>query len=59
MVERNGRLKAKMREDSTSRKIKNAVVENIVFGSKVYTVEYRSYKGMYFIYNHNFVKHSC
>jgi transposase-like protein len=58
MVERNGVLKAKVVNDTTSRTVKNMVVENVVFGTNVYTDEFRSYRGIGFIYNHNYVKHS-
>jgi len=58
MVERDGVLKAKVVDDTTSRTVKNTVIGNVVFGTNVYTDEFRSYKGIGFIYNHNYVKHS-
>lgn len=58
MVERNGKLKAKVVNDTKSKTIKDLIISNVVFGSKIITDEFRSYFGLDFLYQHLFVKHS-
>lgn len=57
MKERNGKVKAEVVENTTGKTIRNLLVENVVLGSTVITDEYRSYRGIGFIYDHLFVKH--
>ena len=57
MMERKGNLKASVISDTKSRTVKNKIVENVIVGTKLVTDEFRSYRGLEFIYDHLFVKH--
>lgn len=57
MVERGGRLKANVVENTTTKVITPAVVESVDATATVYTDEWQGYKGIDRIYNHLYVKH--
>lgn len=59
MKERDGEIRAETVEDTKSMTIKNLLVDNVVIGSKVFTDEYLSYRGIGFIYDHLYVKHNA
>lgn len=58
MKERGGEVRVSKVENTKGKTIKNLLVENVVIGSKVMTDEYMSYRGINFIYDHLYVKHS-
>ena len=57
LIEREGDLRAQVVDDTRSKTVKDVIVSNVVFGSKLITDEFRSYRGLEFIYDHLFVKH--
>lgn len=58
MKERGGELRVSKVDDTKGKTVKNLLVDNVVIGSTVMTDEYMSYRGIGFIYDHLFVKHS-
>jgi transposase-like protein len=58
LLERNGNVKAEVVEKTNSKTVKNALIENVVLGSRIVTDEFKAYRGIGFIYEHLFVKHS-
>jgi len=59
MVERGGKLKAKAIANTTYETLSRELISNVKEGTKLYSDEYVSYKGMARVYDHNFVKHSA
>lgn len=58
LVERNGKIKAFKIDDVQRQTIQSKIVENVVFGSKIMTDEYRSYRKLGMAYKHDFIAHS-
>jgi transposase-like protein len=58
MKERGGEVRVSKVDNTKGMTIKNLLVDNVVIGSTVMTDEYMSYRGISFIYDHLYVKHS-
>jgi len=58
LVERNGKIKAFKIDNVQRQTIQSKIVENVVFGSKIMTDEYRSYRKLGIAYKHDFIAHS-
>ena len=58
MVERNGEVRAMHVENSTELSLLPPIVNNISFGSTIYTDELRSYNKLERVYDHKTVMHS-
>lgn len=57
MVERNGNIKAFKIDDATQKTILSKVTEHVVIGTELMTDEYVSYKGLEWLYKHQYIKH--
>ncbi len=58
MLERKGNVKAIQTTDVKSKTLNSIIADNVVFGSQLYTDEYRVYKSAKWLYNHDFINHS-
>jgi transposase-like protein len=58
LVERNGKIKAFKIDDVQRQTIQSKIIDNVVFGSKIMTDEYRSYRKLDLAYKHDFIAHS-
>jgi transposase-like protein len=58
LVERNGKIKAFKIADVQRQTIQSKIIDNVVFGSKIMTDEYKSYRKLDMAYKHNFIAHS-
>lgn len=58
ILERKGRVKAKVISDTTKKTLHKEVKETVETGSSLFTDEWRSYRGLDAEYLHEFVKHS-
>ena len=57
IVERKGFVKAVKSDAVDSKAIGKFITNNVVLGSKLMTDEYRIYRSVQWLYDHNFVKH--
>lgn len=57
LASRDGKVKAQTTPDTTSKEIHEFVINNVNFGSTLYTDDFRSYLGLHG-YNHETVRHS-
>lgn len=57
VIERNGIIKAQTSDAIDGKSVSNFIAENVVFGSKVMTDEYRVYNAIKWLYQHNVVRH--
>ena len=57
-VERGGKLVAKVTDDTKGKTVLPIAEKHIEEGSKVYTDEYRAYRKLKRIYDHQFIKHN-
>ena len=58
LVERNGKIKSFKIDDVQRQTIQSKIVDNVVFGSKIMTDEYKSYRKIDLAYKHDYIAHS-
>ncbi len=58
MVQRGGKVKAKIITDRTAETVREVVLENVEHGSELMTDEFRSYRNLRDLYVHQYVNHA-